>query len=264
MAKQRGIHQIKGKINNLCYYEQKYVRGGLIRRINEAMSERLKTDPAFANTRVSNTIFGACSTFAGFLLSYFGSRNTFLFVPYRQAILTRLIHNHFLQYESGSLCPTIYLPLGREPALELFFDEVVKNKLSLDFSDIPRRIEINISSPSINITLSNTTLDNYLSKYGGVGVRVEISPPYFLYNMSYNTQTGKYFDPSGNPGGRGVSYIWKPGDGDLEISLLNPDTDDAYSFWVIYISPISSEVGGRFISKRTGATCGIIQANYII
>lgn len=263
MAKQRGIHQIKGKINNLCYYEQKYVRGGLIRRINEAMSERLKTDPAFERTRRANVIFGACSSYARFILSYFGSRNTFLFIPYRQAILTRLIHTYFLQDESGNSYPAIYIPRGSEPALELLFDEVVKNKLSLDFFDIPRRIEISIDSPDVTITLSSTTLENYLSKYGGVGVRVEISVPHYLYNMSYNMETGKYPGPSGNPGGRGDSYIWRPGEGDLELSLRNPEADDSYSFWVVYISPLSSEVGGRFISKRTGATCGMIQTIYV-
>lgn len=263
MAKQRGIHQIKGKINNLCYYEQKYVRGGLIRRINEAMSERLKTDPVFANTRVANTIFGGCSLFAKFLLSYFGSRNTFLFVPYRQAILTRIIHAYFLRYEPDGQFPTIYLPRNTEPYLELLFDEVVKNKLSVDFSDIPRKIEINIDSSDVTVTLSSTTLENYLSKYGGIGVRVEISIPYYLYNMGYDINSGKYSGTSGNPGGRGDSYIWRPGEGDLELSFRNPGADDAYSFWVIYISPLSSEVGGRFIAKKTGATCGMIQTIYI-
>ncbi len=263
MAKQRGIHQIKGKINNLCYYEQKYVRGGLIRRINEAMSERLKTDPAFERTRQANFIFGACSSYARFVLSYFGSRNTFLFIPYRQAILTRLIHTYFLRYETGSVLPTIYLPRATEPALELLLDEVVKNKLSLDFSDIPRRIEISLDVPEVTITLSSASLENYLSKYGGIGVRVEISPPYYLYNMGYNPEIGKYPGVDGNPGGRGDSHIWQPGEGDLELAFRNPEADDAFSFWIIYISPISSEVGGRFISKRTGATCGMIQTIYV-
>ena len=61
MAKQFGIHQIKGKVGQMSYYRQKGVESGLIRGINQGMSERVKTEEGYANTRLNNAEFGnAC------------------------------------------------------------------------------------------------------------------------------------------------------------------------------------------------------------
>lgn len=65
MAKQRGLHQIKGKVGEYSYYSQTGVSGGLIRKINEGLSARVKSDAAYANTRLNNQEFGAaCNTSA--------------------------------------------------------------------------------------------------------------------------------------------------------------------------------------------------------
>lgn len=42
MAKQSGIHQIKGKVGEMSYYKQSGVSSGLIRSINPSMSGRVK------------------------------------------------------------------------------------------------------------------------------------------------------------------------------------------------------------------------------
>lgn len=57
MAKQRGIHQLKGKVGEMSYYQQKGVSSGLVRKINEGISARVKTDEAYANTRLNNAEF---------------------------------------------------------------------------------------------------------------------------------------------------------------------------------------------------------------
>lgn len=67
MAKQSGIHQIKGKIGEYSYYKQTGVSGGLIRGINQGMSARVKTDAAYANTRLNNQEFGAAADTASLL-----------------------------------------------------------------------------------------------------------------------------------------------------------------------------------------------------
>lgn len=67
MAKQSGLHQIKGKVGEYSYYKQTGVSGGLIRSINQGLSARVKNDDAFANTRLNNQEFGAAANVAGLL-----------------------------------------------------------------------------------------------------------------------------------------------------------------------------------------------------
>lgn len=67
MAKQRGLHQIKGKVGEFSYYSQTGVSGGLIRKINEGLSARVKSDAAYANTRLNNQEFGSAANTAALL-----------------------------------------------------------------------------------------------------------------------------------------------------------------------------------------------------
>lgn len=66
MAKQRGIHQIKGKVGDMSYYQTAGVPGGLIRRIPEGLSSRVKTADEYVNTRLNNDEFKNASMIATF------------------------------------------------------------------------------------------------------------------------------------------------------------------------------------------------------
>lgn len=57
MAKQSGLHQIRGKVGEHSYYRQSGVNSGLIRGINPGMSSRVKTGDEYANTRLNNAEF---------------------------------------------------------------------------------------------------------------------------------------------------------------------------------------------------------------
>ena len=67
MAKQSGLHQIKGKVGEYSYYKQTGVAGGLIRSINQGLSARVKTGAEYANARLNNQEFGAACNTAGLL-----------------------------------------------------------------------------------------------------------------------------------------------------------------------------------------------------
>lgn len=56
--------RLKGRVDDLVYYESK-VGGHLVRVQNAAMSQRVKDDPAFANTRRNAREFGAAGALAG-------------------------------------------------------------------------------------------------------------------------------------------------------------------------------------------------------
>ena len=67
MAKQKGIHQLKVKVGGMSYYQQSGVTEGLVRRIPEGLSSRVKTADEYANTRLNNDEFkngNAMATFA--------------------------------------------------------------------------------------------------------------------------------------------------------------------------------------------------------
>lgn len=57
MAKQSGIHQIRGKIDGRSYYRQSGVADGLSRSINQGLSDRVKNGAEYANTRLNNAEF---------------------------------------------------------------------------------------------------------------------------------------------------------------------------------------------------------------
>lgn len=57
MAKQLGIHQIRGKVGERSYYKTKGVEAGISRSINQGLSARVKNGEEYANTRLNNAEF---------------------------------------------------------------------------------------------------------------------------------------------------------------------------------------------------------------
>lgn len=73
MAKQSGIHQIRGKVGGRSYYRTKGVEEGLSRSINQGISARVKTGEEYANTRLNNAEFKNANAIA---TAAFNSVNT--------------------------------------------------------------------------------------------------------------------------------------------------------------------------------------------
>ena len=261
MAKQRGIHQIKGKINNLCYYQQKYVRGGLIRRINEAMSERLKTDPVFANTRHANAIFGGASMCAGVLLEFFSSRATYLFKPYRHALLTKIVKKDLFTQSAGVPYPA-FLPTAKmTSSFPYVIDNIVKNKLRDDFPVIAYHYPNLRVQDFHEFEIPLEQLYAFCEKNKCIGVQFSISGPKYIYSTSPAAGSDKYIYPDANPGGRSSFVNWLKDTAETTDLIISGDTgeiDDAYTFWIIYASPILRMQGTRPITGKVGAACGVV------
>ena len=73
MAKQLGIHQIRGKVGERSYYRTKGVEAGISRSINQGMSARVKNGEEYANTRLNNAEFKNANSIAS---AAFNSVNT--------------------------------------------------------------------------------------------------------------------------------------------------------------------------------------------
>lgn len=262
MAKQRGIHQISGKINNLCYYEQKYVRGGLIRRINDAMSGRLKTDPVFDNTRSANRLFGGCSLMAKALLSAGTWRLDTLAYPSRQAKLTSsllsIVHEVYDRvYHSNLVWDDIDYSY-----LISALDKISKIKINTFFPEIGRIYNNVPYNGDIDFDISAVSLENY-AKYCGVEtLQVEVSPVTTIGDCNYSITAEKYIPCEVETGRIITTKTWRVGDGDLSFSSRSGGVDLGASFVFISILPVISGIGATVTYKKSYAIGAFIKINY--
>lgn len=91
MAKQSGLHQIRGKVGEHSYYRQTGVSSGLIRSINQGMSERVKTSEEYANTRLNNSEFAAASNVAGLLGKMVSPKFRPMILPFSQSNMAKAL-----------------------------------------------------------------------------------------------------------------------------------------------------------------------------
>lgn len=88
MAKQTGLHQIRGKLGEHSYYRQSGITSGLIRGINQGMSSRVKTGDEFANTRLNNAEFRNAAELASAMGSIVLPKYRPMILPFSQSKLT--------------------------------------------------------------------------------------------------------------------------------------------------------------------------------
>ena len=70
MPKQKGLYQLQGQLQGMCYYSQAGVKLPLMRTINQGMSERVKTSEEFENTRKNNAEFAHANYMATALYNF--------------------------------------------------------------------------------------------------------------------------------------------------------------------------------------------------
>lgn len=97
MAKQSGIHQIRGKVRGMSYYGQKGVQDGLVRKINEGLSTRVKNDAAYANTRLNAAEFGTAGSFAGAVIRSISDRKRAMMKDFATGDLAKVVRAEFIK-----------------------------------------------------------------------------------------------------------------------------------------------------------------------
>lgn len=91
MAKQSGLHQIRGKVGEHSYYRQIGIESGLVRSINQALSGRVKTGEEYANTRLNNAEFGQAGRIAAVLGQFVTPKYRPMVLPFSQSKMLRVI-----------------------------------------------------------------------------------------------------------------------------------------------------------------------------
>lgn len=91
MAKQSGIHQLRGKVGEHSYYKQTGVNSGLVRSINQGMSARVKTSEEYANVRLNNAEFGQAGRIAKVLGMFITPKYRPMLLPFSQAKMCKVL-----------------------------------------------------------------------------------------------------------------------------------------------------------------------------
>lgn len=262
MAKQRGTHQIAGTINNLVYYEQKYIKGGLIRRQNEAMSERLKTDPVFAGTRMANSLYGACMMVASAIFKASSGRSVYMSKPSRLAKLATSILRMYQNTNGYDKEVAIELEDYSDADFIISTDAIAKNNLGRFFSSIPRVISGVVENQFFTITIPWQQLRDYAAFCGVERVQVQIIGVNHIGASNKDLTTGKFIAPSYAISRNIVTEIYGISTDDLQLEVDCGEKELPFSFIYISILPIVSGAGATAVFLRENACSGYCIVKY--
>ena len=91
MAKQSGIHQLRGKVGEHSYYRQTGVSSGLVRGINQGLSARVKEGAEYVNTRLNNAEFGQAGAIAAMAAKMIVPKYRPMMLPFSQSKMAKII-----------------------------------------------------------------------------------------------------------------------------------------------------------------------------
>lgn len=249
---------MSGRVDNLCYYQQKRVRGGLVRRINLAMSDRVKAGEEYANLRTANSFWGGCSIAASIILDSLGMRATFLTKANRQSLLTRELYRMVVTHYNTDDKTIIPLENSTAYYLPFLFEKLVKNRAGNFFSNIPYVLHDVPTESPITITLAGYELENYCKYYNSIGVRISVVSECYVYGLYKDSATNKFLPGDHGRKTRSDYIFWQPGSPSLTISFGSGYNDDAFNYAFLCIEPLVSINERRGIVKETGSIVKMI------
>lgn len=263
MAKQRGTHQISGTINNLVYYEQKYVKGGLIRRQNEAMPARVKEDPTFSNTRLANSLFGGCMKMASALLRVAGRRVSALTTPSRNAFLAASVLRMYQIVNGISKTNGIDFDDYDVPSIIDYTDRVMKNPLYRFFPSFQRVYRNVAANSDVVLTLLSDQLQELCEVSGVSSVQIEVYGPAFISSIEKDITTNKYTNPAITQPYTIGGGNWTIGDPDFGIEIDSGQNSTETGFLFVIIMPVTSGRGAAARFKIKNTCAGFVVLKYV-
>lgn len=187
MAKQSGLHQIRGKVGEHSYYRQTGVESGLIRSINPGLSERVKTDQAYVNTRLNNAEFGQACKIAARFIQYITPKFRPMILPFSQSKMAKLILEQ-IKVSNGSWGQRNFAdPTGQVSAPLL--SSLAKN----NFDEYGVKLTNNDEQDPLELVCDEVLASAKLSAIGadGYSIRVVFTDTWV---GDFNNTTGKFAD----------------------------------------------------------------------
>lgn len=188
MAKQSGLHQLRGKVGEHSYYRQTGVMSGLVRSINQGMSSRVKNDEAFANTRLNNAEFGQAGRIASVLAQYIIPKFRPMVLPFSQSKMAKIILE-YIKADSTAPWGQRNITTGNSGEMQVAaLNSVSKNR----FEDFGFVLTVDEENTMLNVAVTDETL-NKLSAIGATHMDFK-----FLATLTwigtYKQADGKYAD----------------------------------------------------------------------
>lgn len=197
MAKQSGLHQLRGKVGEHSYYRQTGISSGLVRSINQGMSSRVKNDEAFVNTRLNNAEFGQAGRIASVLGQYISPKFRPMILPFSQSKMAKVI----LEYiKTDTTHPWGERNIVSDNSVEsqvAALNSVAKNRLEdfgldLVFDEENTELTISITDETINKLAAigaNGLAYRFVATSTWIGNFVESADKYF-----HSIRAGMYYD----------------------------------------------------------------------
>lgn len=225
MAKQSGLHQIRGKVGEHSYYRQSGVSAGLIRQINQGMSQRVKTGEEYANTRLNNAEFGHACAIAGVLGKTVSPKFRPMMLTFSQSKMAKVILDA-IKRETGNWGQRS-IPSG-DVGHQILLDALAavrKNDPAL------YGISITGDSAKVEVTADNVSAPAFLASIGADSFKVTV--------VRNNIQVGNYVAAF-----HGYEYtyrVWNIGSSDLAA-------DDAVDIFVTtpQLPPVTEEYANTY------------------
>lgn len=249
---------MSGRVDNLCYYQQKRVRGGLVRRINLAMSERVKAGDEYANLRTANSFFGACSMVAAALLNLMNRRLFYMTRADRQSYLTTQIYRIFKS--SGRNAENQVANLAAEDSfnIPLVFNTLFKVRARDFFIDLPLvKTDVPVGGTMVFI-ISKESLDYYLSFFSGSEVGINFYYKCSVDGSYYSSDTGRYVKPISASTINRETIYWQRGDDDVELLISAGEADYTFSCCIIRFDIVKYRYSGRPILLDSASTAHMV------
>lgn len=178
MAKQSGIHQLRGKVGEMSYYKTTGIAAGLVRSINQGLSGRVKTGDEYANTRLNNAEFGQAGRIASILGRSISPKYRPMILPFSQSRMAQLILEYIKQ-DTRAWGQRNLTTTNMVEAMSAALNAVAKN----NFSDLGLELTINDDQDELTVEVTSNTV-NLLESWGADGL--------FLRLINANPWVGTY------------------------------------------------------------------------
>lgn len=197
MAKGQSTFRQLGKIDGRKYYRVKGVDGIVSQRINEGMSNRVKNDAAYANTRLNNAEFGGAGSTAGAITRALSQKWRYLLVPFATGKIAKDVRSIMMLDTIGAWGQRGLTGTSWQAMLAEKISAYSKNPAA-DYSGLDLVTAFNSTSGmSITIGGGDGIHNEKLESLGLTGVR--IVPLVGVINASvYSASTEKYAPASTN------------------------------------------------------------------